>query len=237
MVEYNVYCDESCHLEHDNSNVMVIGAVYCPKKMVKKINKDIYSIKERYGLPKNGELKWVKISNSNFNVYRALIEYFFSNNDLHFRAVIADKTNLNHKKYSQTHDDWYYKIYYTMLKNIFLKGSTYNIYIDIKYVFSNKKANKLHDVCCNTFCDFQHKMISKVQPIRSNEVEIMQLTDIIIGAIGYVNRNFIEGHKYSESKLKIIELIKGKSGYSLTKSSYYTDFKFNYLIWSADFYD
>ena len=81
MVEYNVYCDESCHLEHDNSNVMVIGAVYCPKKMVKKINKDIYSIKERYGLPKNGELKWVKISNSNFNVYRALIEYFFSNND------------------------------------------------------------------------------------------------------------------------------------------------------------
>lgn len=80
-----------------------------------------------------------------------------------------------------------------MLKNIFLKGSTYNIYIDIKDVFSNKKANKLHDVCCNTFCDFQHKMISKVQPIRSNEVEIMQLTDIIIGAIGYVNRNFIEG--------------------------------------------
>ena len=140
MVEYNVYCDESCHLEHDNSNVMVIGAVYCPKKMVKKINKDIYSIKERYGLPKNGELKWVKISNSNFNVYRALIEYFFSNNDLHFRAVIADKTNLNHKKYSQTHDDWYYKIYYTMLKNIFLKGSTYNIYIDIKDVFSNKKG-------------------------------------------------------------------------------------------------
>ena len=39
MVEYNVYCDESCHLEHDNSNVMVIGAVYCPKKMEKKLIK------------------------------------------------------------------------------------------------------------------------------------------------------------------------------------------------------
>ena len=24
---YNVYCDETCHLEHDNSNVMVLGAV------------------------------------------------------------------------------------------------------------------------------------------------------------------------------------------------------------------
>ncbi|MEE1211777.1 MAG: hypothetical protein UHO11_04695 [Treponema sp.] len=25
MTEYNFYCDESCHLEHDNSNVMVLG--------------------------------------------------------------------------------------------------------------------------------------------------------------------------------------------------------------------
>ena len=31
MTEYNFYCDESCHLEHDNSNVMVLGAVWCPK--------------------------------------------------------------------------------------------------------------------------------------------------------------------------------------------------------------
>jgi len=47
MVEYNVYCDESCHLEHDNSNVMVIGAVYCPKKMVKKINKDMLKLSSK----------------------------------------------------------------------------------------------------------------------------------------------------------------------------------------------
>ena len=27
---FNVYCDESCHLEHDNIPVMAWGAVYCP---------------------------------------------------------------------------------------------------------------------------------------------------------------------------------------------------------------
>jgi hypothetical protein len=24
-MEYNIYCDESCHLEHDGSSVMVLG--------------------------------------------------------------------------------------------------------------------------------------------------------------------------------------------------------------------
>ena len=35
---YNVYCDETCHLEHDNSNVMVLGAVWCPQSKLKEIN-------------------------------------------------------------------------------------------------------------------------------------------------------------------------------------------------------
>ncbi len=26
---YNVYCDESCHLEHDDKPVMVLGAIWC----------------------------------------------------------------------------------------------------------------------------------------------------------------------------------------------------------------
>jgi hypothetical protein len=27
---FNVYCDESCHLEHDRQQAMVLGAVWCP---------------------------------------------------------------------------------------------------------------------------------------------------------------------------------------------------------------
>ncbi len=27
---FNIYCDESCHLEHDREKVMVLGAVWCP---------------------------------------------------------------------------------------------------------------------------------------------------------------------------------------------------------------
>ena len=34
---YNVYCDETCHLEHDGINDMVIGAIWCPQNKLKSI--------------------------------------------------------------------------------------------------------------------------------------------------------------------------------------------------------
>jgi len=27
---FNIYCDESCHLQHDRQTVMVLGAIRCP---------------------------------------------------------------------------------------------------------------------------------------------------------------------------------------------------------------
>ena len=27
---FNIYCDESCHLENDGEKVMAIGGVWCP---------------------------------------------------------------------------------------------------------------------------------------------------------------------------------------------------------------
>ena len=40
-MEYNIYCDESCHLEHDKSNSMSLGAIYCRKDKLKEINNNI----------------------------------------------------------------------------------------------------------------------------------------------------------------------------------------------------
>ena len=47
---YNLYCDESCHLQYDGNDIMVIGTVYCEKKYSYEINADIRKIKEKYGI-------------------------------------------------------------------------------------------------------------------------------------------------------------------------------------------
>ena len=42
---YNVYCDESGHLEHDQIPVMVLGAVWCPLDKTAEIAARLREIK------------------------------------------------------------------------------------------------------------------------------------------------------------------------------------------------
>lgn len=235
-MEYNIYCDESCHLEKDISNAMSIGAIYCRKDKIKEINDNIIRTKSKHGITKNSEVKWTKISPKNKALYIDLIDYFFHDDDLCFRGlVIKDKHNLNHEKYKQTHDDWYYKMYFEMLKPIFSPKDSHNVYIDIKDTNSNYKAQKLLEVCRNSQYDFNARIIKKIQPIRSHEVQIMQLVDILVGAITYVNRNFGEDEKIGETKKEICRYIQTISGYSLQKTTLLREKKMNILAWEASY--
>lgn len=234
MINYNIYCDESCHLEHDGINVMVLGAVWCPHDAAREINERIRNIKVRNGISPTAEMKWTKISPAKIQLYADLINYFFDEGLLHFRAVvIPNKNMLDHVRFNQTHDDWYYKMYFEMLKQILTPEDRYNIYIDIKDTNSNRKAQKLREVCSNSMYDFSKTVIRKLQPIRSEEVQLMQIVDILIGALGYANRQFSDEHIKSTAKLAIIDLIKKRSEYSLRKTTLLREEKFNILIWDA----
>ena len=231
---YNVYCDETCHLENDGINVMVLGAVWCPQSKLKEINTRIREIKLRNGVSEKMELKQTKVSPAKIDLYKDLVNYFFDDDDLHFRAVIIpDKDKLDHARFNQTHDTWYYKMYFDMLKVIFSPTDNYEVYIDIKDTNSHRKAQKLKEVCCNSIYDFSQKIIRRLQPIRSDEVQIMQLVDILIGAIGYENRNFPDGFVKSTAKQELIDLIKTKSGYTLRRTTLLREDKVNLLAWDA----
>lgn len=227
-MEYNIYCDESCHLENDSQKAMVLGAIWCPKDKIIKINNRINQIKEKYDLSKYFEIKWTKISPSKFEFYEEILNYFFDNEDLHFRAlIIPDKSMLDHKAHVQNHETWYYKMYFDLLKIILNPEDQYNIYVDIKDTKSALKIAQLHEVLSNNIYDFSRSIVNKIQTVRSHEIKIIQLTDFLIGAISYFYRKL----NTSESKLKIIGEIKKLSGYSLESSTLLRENKFNIFIW------
>ena len=231
---YNIYCDETCHLENDGINAMVIGAVWCPQEKLREINQRIKRIKIKNGISPTTELKWTKISPAKLDVYKEMVDYFFDDDALHFRAIIIpDKSKLNHEAFHQTHDDWYYKMYFDMLKVILSPWGRYEIYIDIKDTQTFQKAQKLKEVCSNSMYDFSRSVIKRLQPIRSNEIEIMQLVDILIGAVAYQNRVFSDDFVKSQAKLEVIELIKERSNYSLTRTTLVREEKFNLFVWDA----
>lgn len=232
-MEYNVYCDESCYMENDDSNIMAIGGIWCPKEKIREINARIKEIKQKYNVNPKSEIKWTKVTPAKKNLYIDLINFFFDYKDLHFRIIIIDKTTLNHERYHQTHEDFYYKSYFQMLSFIFDKNQQYNVYVDIKDTHSNAKCLKLQEVCCNKKYDFSHRLITKIQPIRSHESNILQLADVLIGAITFANRKFPKDEFRSEAKKEIIEKIKERSDYKLTKTTYLTERKFNIFFWEG----
>ena len=59
---FNIYCDESSHLENDRQSVMILGAVWCPLEKVREISVRLREIKERNGLKPHFEIKWTKVS-------------------------------------------------------------------------------------------------------------------------------------------------------------------------------
>ncbi len=235
-MEYNIYCDESCHLEHDDSNAMTIGAIWMPKDISAKVSNDIKNIKVKHGVPICRELKWSKISPSSLSLYKDLVRYFFDSSYLNFRCIlIKDKTRLDHKKYNQTHNNWYDKMYYDMLKHILKTSNQYYVYVDYKDTHSHYNSSILLKYLRSEKHDNDAKSIKRVQPIRSDEVQVMQLVDILIGAVAMKNRHFDNTVHRSSAKLEVAQLIAQLSGSNLSDSSSYSEKKFNIFSWVPDY--
>ena len=227
---FNIYCDESCHLEHDHQKVMVLGAVWCPLDKVREISVRLREIKAKHGMKPGFESKWTKVSPAKQAMYLDLVDYFFDDDDLHFRAlVVPDKAKLRHDDFGQDHDTWYYKMFFDLLKVLFGPKSRYRIYLDIKDTRSAAKVANLHEVLCNNLYDFEREIIERVQTVHSCEVEVLQLADLLIGAVAYVNR----GLSGNAGKEALVARIRERSGYALTQTTLLREEKANLFVWHA----
>lgn len=230
MSLYNIYCDESCHLENDQCRAMSLGAVWCDTQAVKTVAEQLRVLKSKHGLSRQFEIKWTKISPSKIAFYHDLVDYFFDHSTLRFRGVVVpDKSQLNHLEFQKNHDLFYYKMFFVLLKNIFSPDHQYAVYLDIKDTRSQNMVVGLHQILSHSEYDFNNEKIQRIQQIRSHESELLQLTDLFVGALSYLHR----GLQTSQAKLELIEHIKQRSGYSLSKTTLLREEKFNLLIWKA----
>lgn len=230
----NIYCDESCHLENDKHTSMVLGGVSCPISKVRDISVKIKELKEKYGMPKYREIKWVKVSQGKADFYHELIDVFLTNECLRFRAVkVKDKSCLSHAKFHQTHNEWYYKMYYTMLRQVIQPYKNYNIYMDIKDTVGGERVAKLKEFLNNLNPNKNTSEILKIQQIRSFESEIIQLADILIGAVGYQDRLPEIKTAPNATKLSLCKKIEEDLQINFNSKTPYLNTKFNLLIWEG----
>ena len=226
MAEYNIYCDESCYLQNDLFNVMGFGCVCIPKNETREISLKLKSLKNQFNCKQ--ELKWTKVSPGNVDFYKAIVDYYFTVRDISFRAlVVENKKSLDHEKFNMgSHDAFYYKMYYYLLRNIIdyrCPGDIYNIYFDIKDTHGSYKIKQLKTVLANYMHDYNESTLPKFQIIRSNESNPLQLDDFLLGAVMYKSRNL----NSSEAKKDIVSYIEAKAGCNLGASNEPWRTKFN----------
>lgn len=226
----NIYCDESCHLANDGIPTMVLGGILCQADSTAALACEIRALKARHRLPPNFEAKWGKVSPAKLDFYSDLIRLFLLDDRLQLRCVvIPDKTLLDHSQFSDSHDEWYYKMYYVMLKQVINRSNGYRVYIDIKDTVGGRRVEALHNVLSRSFSDSSGQIIQRVQQVRSHEVELLQVADLLIGAVGYANR----GLDTSSAKLALVNQLAEGSGVSITSTSPLSAEKINLLIWKA----
>ena len=226
---FSIFCDESCHLPTDGQPIMVLGALVVPAGQAREIAARIGEIKQAAGIPPQAEVKWGKVSPRWLPLYEALVDFFFDTADLRFRAVIADKTSLDHSAFSQTHDEWYYKMYYLLLSRLLSQEEEFRIYLDIKDTQGGPKVRKLEEILRADLRDFSGKTVKRVQTVRSHEVQAIQVADILLGAVSHGNR---DGGS-SQAKRAIAQRIEARSGARFKFNTAKSEAKFNLFHWQG----
>lgn len=209
---FNIYCDESCHIEHDHKQFMFLGSISCAYPQVKRHTKRISELKQEHNF--YAEIKWSKVSMSKIRFYLDLVDYFFDT-DLRFRAIGINKSKIRCDDFCFSYDDFYYKMYYQLLNYNIDTLSHYNVYLDIKDTLSAIKVRKLKEIL-----NIKYGVFRNIQNIRSEESLLMQLSDFIMGAISY-NLNCEE--KKNNAKVQILDRIRKHAKTTNLEQTNYSD--------------
>lgn len=209
---FNLYCDESTHLPNDGRPYMIYGYVSAASNQIKMIREQLKAIKSKYNY--TGEWKWTGIHDKTLQMYRELVEYFFSVSGLNFRAVVVNKSQINESRADYTFNDFYFKMYFQLLHHKTDMSAVHNIYFDIKDTCSQQKLHKLKDILK------YNASIGNFQFIRSHESLFLQLADVLMGAINY-NLRILTGDIEGKviAKRKIVDYIDSHINIPLTCTS------------------
>jgi hypothetical protein len=208
---FNIYCDESTHLEHDGQPYMIYGYVSIAYNQMQPAKSQINQIKKDHEY--DGELKWTNVSDKTYPLYKEIVDYFFMT-DLNFRAVIVDKSQIDNNRPDYTFNDFYFRMYFQLLHHKIDMENVYNVYFDIKDTCSQKKLHNLKDILK------WNATIRNFQFIRSHESCFLQLADVLMGAVNYhlrIENGMLEGK--NRAKRKIVEVIQEHTNLTLNKTT------------------
>ncbi|QEG34862.1 DUF3800 domain-containing protein [Bythopirellula goksoeyrii] len=226
-MKIEVYCDESrpdlFASQSTKYQYMVLGSLWIPSAAREAFKQELKEIKQTHDI--GGEAKWQKVSHPKMAFYRDIIDWFFSKDTaVRFRSIVIDREKVDRVKFHDSDCELaFYKFYYQLLHHWIYDFNTYSVFCDFK---SNRSRTRLSDLqkCLdhsNLFSD-----IARVQPVRSIESVLIQLSDILTGLVSSkVNRSA----KQAGAKSELIDYFESRLGNQISHTPA-SEEKFNVFV-------
>lgn len=219
-MDYEIYCDESCIeslFDKDAHEYAVIGGIWLPSECRNEFKAEINDIKEKH--KKFGELKWNKISPSSVGLYQDLIYFFFNSFSIRFRAICIEAGKLNHDKFNNGNGELgFYKFYFQLIQHWLYNDNNYNIFLDYKVNGYRHRVKDLQKILQNSTT----ATVKQTQALPSNESVLIQLADVLTGAVASKFNNSTN----SDAKLTIRNAIEKYLGHAIMPTAPFEQ-KFN----------
>ncbi|KAF0178663.1 MAG: hypothetical protein FD164_2182 [Nitrospirae bacterium] len=225
IMDIEVYCDESrpelfTTKATSADRYMLIGSIWIPKDSRSVIKDKIRGLRQKHSA--FGEIKWHAVAPSKLDFYRDIVKLFFSEGDnLRFRCILIDKQQVDLGAYHKGDAELgFYKFYYQLLHHWIKEGNRYSIFTDTKTTRVRHRLKELHQILnrSNLFSE-----ILAVQALPSDEAVLIQLADLLVGAVGYC----CHGHGASPAKKEIVAMIEEYLGHAPCEATMRDEKKFN----------
>ena len=192
-MKYEIYCDESCiEALYDKSahEHTVIGGIWIPAENRAELKALMKQIKAKYC--KYGEWKWNKISPSTLEMYLEIIDTFFQQPSIRFRAICIKVSDINHDRFNNGSGELgFYKFYFQLIQHWLLQNNKYLLFLDHKVNGYKHRVNELGRILGMA------SMVTmlQAQALPSNQSILIQLADVLVGAVAASFNGEVKGAK------------------------------------------
>ncbi len=173
---------------------MVYGGIITPAHNVDAFNALIDTWRVENNM--KSEMKWAKVSRNKLDKYISFVDLFFDHaapEFCHFKSVVLDTPHIDYKTHHNGDDELaFYKFYYHFLLHKFgpyaaTDDHRLSVFIDHR----STTRERLSDLrrCLNAGIRKTHgrtcDVVNAVEPRVSHECNLIQLADVLMGAIAY----------------------------------------------------
>ena len=188
MDMYHIYADESCK---DSHKVLVLGGLIVDSSEDRFVCNSLRAVREKYQT--FGEVKWTKTSAAKLDFYKAFADVFFDRackDEMHFHSLVVETATFDHTRHNMGDAEIGFNklIYQLMLHKFGRKYGNKPLYVFLDDRTSKTSPDEMRPMLNSELKKRWSKPLLPFRRIhftKSHESEILQLNDLLIGAIGF----------------------------------------------------